>query len=125
MPPPDIRAISLLEEGEWPPLEVELEPPTLPGENLKLSQRENTKVKPPCRIIQQGWMLAAYDDHGMAGLAVSPTERRYGLLYQVWTSKALPDPSRPVPLSWVLQGVEQVLEQALKSSEVLQEQEEA
>lgn len=73
-------------------MEVELEPPTLP----------------PCRIIQQGWMRAAYDDHGMAGLAVSPT-----------------DPSRPVPLSWVLQGVEQVLEQALKSSEVLQEQEEA
>ena len=30
MAPPDILAISPLEEGEWPPLEVELVLPTLP-----------------------------------------------------------------------------------------------
>ena len=76
-------------------------------------------------------MRAAYDDHGTAGLAVSPTEReQYGLLFQLWTSKVLPDPSRLVPLSGapqLSQGVELVLElpleQASRSSEVLQEQE--
>ena len=95
------------------------------------TEREKTKSKPPCRINQQGLMRAAYDDHGTPGLAVSPTEReQYGLLFQVWTSKVLPDPSRLVPLSGVpqlSQGVELVpelpLEQASRSSEVLQEQE--
>ena len=96
---------------------------------MTFTKRENTrKDKPPFRINQQGWKRAAYDDHGTAGLAVSPTEEiKCGSLFQILRSKASPDPSHLVPLSLAPQGVEPalglLLEQVSRSSEVLQEQE--
>ena len=68
---------------------------------------------------RQGWLFHQLRENNMDGL-----------LFQVWTSKVLPDPSRLVPLSGApqpSQGVELVpelpLEQASRNSEVLQEQE--
>lgn len=75
-----------------------------------MEEEQELPTLPPFRINQQGWKRAAYDDHGTAGLAVSPT-----------------DPSHLVPLSLAPQGVEPalglLLEQVSRSSEVLQEQE--